>query len=84
MSGKCALIIGNTEYSESELAQLFAPGKGIQDAGGYLFGLMLQQVLRFCAVTCKHSGRRPPESLYKLIGFLGLTSSHLKDGFLFF
>jgi hypothetical protein len=45
MSGKYALIIGNTEYSDSGLTQLFAPGKGIQDAGGYLFGPFLDKTI---------------------------------------
>ena len=31
MSGKYALIIGNTEYTDSGLAQLTAPGKDAED-----------------------------------------------------
>jgi hypothetical protein len=31
MSGKFALIIGNTEYTDPGLAQLTAPGKDAQD-----------------------------------------------------
>jgi len=45
MSERYALIIGNTEYTDWRLAQLFAPGKGIQDAGGYLFSWFLDQTL---------------------------------------
>jgi hypothetical protein len=33
MSGKYALIIGNTEYSDPNLAQLAAPGKDAEDLG---------------------------------------------------